>query len=404
MCVVSYTCTCFSRSVHHVRLIIEGHLPQESCSPKRGSLATMGRGLSWAPEHIEMLKKYREQKKGPQWVANAHPEWSLSSIKKIMARIGRGEDTYKYKGRSSVLQNPEVHEFVQVEVARDKSFRQIQQGLNEHLCTSVSRSGVAKHVQRKVAFKRVRKVHKFGIGPRTQVQRKEFAQGVLAMLKHGPRRLRTRQKTTEGVSLKYWLFTGEKMIQTGCVSEENSSLSKRLRLNEGSKDLGAPHVPNHSGVMVSVAVSIVTKIMPPCFINPRVKVDSNEYVRLLEDHYLVQLGQWPEMVANGLWQEDNAPSHNSRITNAWKDLHWRMQEIKWPPNSADLQPLDFSIWHQIERRLAPSYPNIPSFKQAIVDAIAYLNTVGWPAVEQALKLFPKRLEECLTAEGGHVDA
>ena len=41
----------------------------------------------------------------------------------------------------------------------------------------------------------------------------------------------------------------------------------------------------------------------------------------------------------------------------------------WPPSSPDLNPLDFSIWAQLEREACPTtHPNINSLKDAITSA------------------------------------
>jgi hypothetical protein len=206
-------------------------------------------------------------------------------------------------------------------------------------------------------------------------------------------------------------------------------------------------------VMVSLAVSQHSRIMTPCFLEASCKTDSREYVKCLEDHYAVQLGSYPALKHKGFWVEDNAPSHNSRFTNAWKDLYWPIHDVMWPPNSSDLNPLDYSIWTQIEGRLQPSYPSKAALKAgrpteltadgpvarptgtgalgraplspspppprppagrqpgrpapeaAIVDSVNFLNQDdgGWANVDTALGAWPNRLQAVAEADGGHVE-
>jgi hypothetical protein len=176
-------------------------------------------------------------------------------------------------------------------------------------------------------------------------------------------------------------------------------------------------------------------------------------VKCLEDHYVVQLGSYPALKDNGFWVEDNAPSHNSRFTNAWKDKHWPIHDVRWPPDSRDLNPLDYSIWSQIEGLLQPSYPSKAALKAgrpielsadalvarptdtgapvgtpalrpsppprpaarppdrlapeaAIVDAVSFFNQDdgGWTDVDAALRAWPNRLQAVAEADGGHVES
>jgi len=177
---------------------------------------------------------------------------------------------------------------------------------------------------------------------------------MLASLKKGTARVRIHSKSPEGTSLPYWLFSSEKMFRVESTGKAQKTSKKSLRVS------GKAQEP--PGVLVSLAVSQHSRIMAPCFLKPSCKTDSREYVKCLEDHYLVQLGSYPALKDNGFWVEDNAPSHNSRFTNAWKDKHWPIHDVRWPPDSRDLNPLDYSIWSQIEGLLQPSYPSKAALK------------------------------------------
>ena len=72
-------------------------------------------------------------------------------------------------------------------------------------------------------------------------------------------------------------------------------------------------------------------------------LDSN-YCRILEDHYAPAMSLIPAPV---VWQEDNAPSHNSKATRDWKKANFQYPELCWPPQSPDLAPMDYSIWQAV---------------------------------------------------------
>src|SRR6218665_1008159 len=52
------------------------------------------------------------------------------------------------------------------------------------------------------------------------------------------------------------------------------------------------------------------------------------------------------MPAGFIFQKDGAPAHTARVTQEW--LHANCPEIiekyRWPPNSPDLNPLDYYVW------------------------------------------------------------
>src|SRR6218665_3173034 len=52
------------------------------------------------------------------------------------------------------------------------------------------------------------------------------------------------------------------------------------------------------------------------------------------------------MPAGFIFQQDGAPAHMARVTQEW--LHANCPEIiekdRWPPNSPDLNPIDYHVW------------------------------------------------------------
>ena len=72
----------------------------------------------------------------------------------------------------------------------------------------------------------------------------------------------------------------------------------------------------------------------------------------------------------------------------------------WPPNSCDLNPLDFAIWGDLERRMwdwhRQGFADLAAFKQAIVDEYPQ------EPIAKAIKSFRTRLRMIINAEGGHI--
>jgi len=70
----------------------------------------MGRGVSWSPEDVAALQCYFEAGKSPAYVAAHRPDWPLSSIKKAMANIRKGQVMGGYKGRKTKFDTPRARE------------------------------------------------------------------------------------------------------------------------------------------------------------------------------------------------------------------------------------------------------------------------------------------------------
>ncbi len=67
--------------------------------------------------------------------------------------------------------------------------------------------------------------------------------------------------------------------------------------------------------------------------------------------------------ANYVLQQDGAPCHTSK-----KTLKWLVEnKLKfWPPNSPDLNPLDYSIWAYVAQKACRRpHPNVDSLTSAI---------------------------------------
>jgi len=103
--------------------------------------------------------------------------------------------------------------------------------------------------------------------------------------------------------------------------------------------------------MVLVAVSILgtTEVM---FIEPGVKINGAYYRDvLLVQHLLLAI----RSVAGDFftYQQDNAPAHLAGDTVEFlsPNTPYFISLLPWPPNSPDLNPVDYEVWSVLQQRV-----------------------------------------------------
>lgn len=153
--------------------------------------------------------------------------------------------------------------------------------------------------------------------------------------------------------------------------------------------------------MLSV-VSSGGDVMPPHFFNKGENVIKEVYL-----HVLINVVKpWMETVSSGkpyVFQQDGAPAHTSHLVQNWLsdnvDMLWAKEF--WPPNSPDLNLLDFYVWSVVERVINKSrHPNLASLRAAIEAAFADMDR---DSLKRACERFRPRMEAVIQAGGGYIE-
>jgi len=120
--------------------------------------------------------------------------------------------------------------------------------------------------------------------------------------------------------------------------------------------------------MVSVGMSGLgcTELI---FIEPGVKIDGAYYRdTLLRQHLLPAI----RSVAGDffVFQQDNAPAHRVRETVALlkAETPGFISTQQWPPNSPDLNPVDYEIWGMLQQRVyREQIRDVEHLKQRLIE-------------------------------------
>ena len=155
-------------------------------------------------------------------------------------------------------------------------------------------------------------------------------------------------------------------------------------------------------IMVFGVVSSEGDVMPPHFFAEGLRLDTNGYIRVLSE----VVRPWIDQAAAGrpfVWQQDSAPCHTSRKTQAWLSENFvdHTGPDIWPPSSPDCNPLDFFVWGAVDRETNKSSCSTKNeLKARITRAFGGLSR---ETVTKACGRFRRRLEAVVDAGGGFIE-
>ena len=106
-----------------------------------------------------------------------------------------------------------------------------------------------------------------------------------------------------------------------------------------------------------------------------------------------------------IFHQDGAPTHTAKLAQDWiaTNCSGFIGKDEWPPNSPDLNPVDYHIWGAMLERYKSCQP-----KPEIIDELKKALQLIWDqlpqaSVNKAILNFSKRLRACVKAGGGHFE-
>jgi len=123
-------------------------------------------------------------------------------------------------------------------------------------------------------------------------------------------------------------------------------------------------------VMVSVAVSSLgfTDLI---FIEPGVKINGEYYRDVLLSQHLLPAIRNISGSECFTFQQDNAPAHRARETVEFLSRNTPdfIAPSLWPPNSPDLNPVDYQVWNTLQQRIYQSrIHNVEQLKKKLIES------------------------------------
>ena len=157
-------------------------------------------------------------------------------------------------------------------------------------------------------------------------------------------------------------------------------------------------------VMVSAGVSWNGKTQIHFLDTSRVKVNADRYIELLRDRLLPDINNiYPNN--DFILQQDGATSHTSRLTQQFLEDRQvvYIKKDDWPPNSGDLNPMDYAIWNQLSEAVFQNRREPFSERELKLKIVECWNDLSMDSIRTAIRSWKVRLRDVITADGGSIE-
>ena len=207
------------------------------------------------------------------------------------------------------------------------------------------------------------------------------------------------QGIAEG-TLPNLVFTDEKKFDIQqAVNQKNDRVWASSSTTEGRIVTRRQNPPS---AMVWAAVT-ATGRSPLLFIPTGMKLNSERYVLDILEGCLLPWAEQHFKDEPWTFQQDLAPSHGSKFTQSWilRKIPSFISKEDWPARSPDLNPLDYSIWSIMEKRVCSTpHQTLESLKAKLIKE--------WDAIPQetlraACDSFPVRLKAVVKNKESYIE-
>jgi hypothetical protein len=320
-----------------------------------------------------------------------HKNWSLAGVNRLLKNIADSGSSAR-KARPMSRRTPEniaaVEEMIMSQESQPGTHRSLNEIARE---IEVSRSTVRNIVHNELKLKCLKKKRAQELTEANKLTRFVRAKQLL--------------RDYPQSKVHFIWFTDEKLFT---VAAPKNAQNDRLYVPTGTlkKQVSAARLLKTrstftKSVMVSVGVSSLgaTELI---FIDPGVKINGAYYRDVLLSQQLL-----PAIRALSgeffIFQQDSAPAHRAYDTVEMLRLNTPafIPPTLWPPNSPDLNPVDYKIWGVLQNRVYRTrIRDVDHLKERLVEEWTQFDQ---KIIDGSINQWRKRLRACVSADGGHFE-
>lgn len=352
---------------------------------------------TWSEKDLGVIQYCIHKKMGYKRIYTEYGKshgWKKNSIKHLLARYKKNKSTERKKGQGRKTSGNRL----KLEETLKRTMKEDPANQHHSVRKIAARENVPRTTVRRalrtLGFVSRKKVKGQRLGQQKKTKRLALAKKILSQIK----------RKNGKIKVEDMFFSDEKIFRLRETS--GGTQNNRLWVQEDCVKADVPGnllilnvETNAPGIMVGLCVG-VNGVTRPVFVEKGVKINTEVYCEtMLKSNY------FPEIRAmvgeKWVFQQDGAPAHRSNATKAYLQSNTPAYLKQWPPNSPDLNPLDYSIWSIIATHVNRQGPeNYNELRAAVVRAVTAL---GRNVVAKACMQFKERLEMCVQMEGGHFE-
>ena len=157
-----------------------------------------------------------------------------------------------------------------------------------------------------------------------------------------------------------------------------------------------------SSVMVSVGVSYLGKTSIH-FVTTGQRINSDYYCNNLLDQLIPDMN---ELSGNDfIFMQDGARCHTSAASIQFleENVPVLLAPTMWPPNSPDLNPLDYGIWNILETNVWSAGVREITLEGLRARISQCWDNISQDVIDRTIDAFRRRVRQVIEANGGHIE-
>ena len=320
-----------------------------------------------------------------------HKNWSTAGVSRLLKNIANSGSSAR-KARPMSKRTPETIAAVEEMIMSQESQPGTHRSLNEIAREiQVSRSTVRNIVQNDLKLKCLKKKRAQELTEANKLTRlvrskqllRDYPQSKVHFIWFTDEKLFTvaAPKNAQNDRLYVPAGTKKKQVSAARLLKTRSTFTKSLMVSVGVSSLGA---------------------MELIFIDPGVKINGAYYRDVLLSQHLL-----PAIRALSgeffIFQQDSAPAHRAYDTVEMLRLNTPafIPPTLWPPNSPDLNPVDYKIWGVLQERIYKTrIRDVVHLKERLVEEWAKFDQ---NIIDRSINQWRERLRACVSADGSHFE-